>query len=160
MVEINLLPWRIYKQTYQNKIIKRMLLLTFFCSVLGLGIVHYLLSARETARMTRINMLQNEQRLMLVQKLPAPPLLTPQRELTTLFNELSKMNANEVCFTRIMRNNNTTIFIGKAHSAADLTDYLKNWRAAILFSQIKIIRLEQKNPTVMNFRFEALGTLA
>jgi hypothetical protein len=163
-VEINLLPWRDYKRAYQNKVMKKILLATLLFTMIILTILHQILSSRETALQIRIDVILNqiqqwrEQSIRQNQKQSSQPLPKPPSDITTLFDELKKMNENEVCFTDISRKKNMTMFTGKAHSAADLTDYLQNWRAAYLFSHIKINQLKQKNNTA-EFRFEAIGLI-
>jgi hypothetical protein len=160
MVEINLLPWRDYTRDYENKVMKKTLLTTLLLTALILVGIHHILSKREAALQAHLDMLQKQPQQLQWQSVKpvktSRPLHELHPEITILFEELKKMRANEVCFTDIIRNNNMTLFMGKAYSAADLTNYLKNWRAAYLFSQININQLEQKNGAITQFRFEAM----
>lgn len=162
MVEINLLPWRDYTQAHQKKIMKKILLATLLVTLIFLVSLHQVLSSRENALEARMHILQQQMQELQAQSIKQQqktPQALPKRlfAITPLLDELIKMNADDVCFTDIIHHNKNTTFIGKTQTAAALTDYLKKWRAAFLFSHVKINQLEKKNNTIFDFRFEALG---
>jgi len=170
MVVINLLPWRTYKQIYEEKIIKKMLLSVMCFSTLIAAMAHFFLSQQVHGVSLRIVHLQEEMRQMrllkkqirkdqhqmnslnMMRRLQEYRLATSQ-----LFGELGKNNAADVCFTSIVRNKNSLLFSGNVSSALALTAFLKTWSALFLFSEIKLDYLKQQPENrFMEFRFRAI----
>lgn len=167
MVAINLLPWREYTKSYQLKQIKIIFLsavvLTSMMIIAGLVVV---LKWQDISNI-RIAMLTKEFNHYQESRLtrtkvqgPALTVLASQSisqdfSIGRLFTALGTKPHAEVCFTEIIRDNNTILFTGKTRSAADLTEYLRYWSAAYLFTEIRIKRLDQQQDGLTRFSFQA-----
>lgn len=163
MVMINLLPWREGARLYHNKVIKKMLLAAIFLALSMLSGVHWVLSCKEKQIDDHVMRLRSELKRYELQKKAEvrPTFIKELRHVQSLTNkvflELGKVQSTGVCFTKISRLKNTIAFSGQASSAAELTDYLSNWNAAYLFSEIKIVQLEQQENQPIKFLFHAVN---
>lgn len=159
MVEINLLPWRENKRRYQIHKIKIMLGLSVLFMALVLGSLHFFLSVKERELTLHINALQGKIKHFERASLHKPVIHAATRSsfsLAQLLAELNRTKDHAVCLTHFLYTNKVATFMGKTRSAADLTEYLKQWPAAHLFSQINLNQFEQKETAFMRFQFEAI----
>lgn len=167
MVAFNLLPWRemrfVYQQKSRNTIFALSVVLAlsmivglhcWFTNEMHLMHKHVLALREEVLRLT------NKQQKQVKQS--AAELLSPQlqqlvvnhRSALTVLNELSRRLDASVCFTDMVREKEKVVFVGVAHSAAEFTEFLRYWRGAYLFSEIKIEQLQQSlTNSLMQFRF-------
>ena len=169
MVTINLLPWPEYIRVYQAARIKKLLLGAAVAAFSMVLCMHFYMSRQLHAKQNEIAKLEEE-----IDKFSnVEPFFSPKnadlnagkdresREINhkktqKLFTELGKMIIGKVCFTEIVREKNTIIFSGRAETAADFTLFLTHWKAASLFSEIKIEQLQyQPAHQQMHFRFQA-----
>ena len=82
--------------------------------------------------------------------------LQHQQMVQRLFIELARQQGPNVCFTEIKDEKNNIVFLGQAYSAADLTEFLRHWRVADLFSEIKIDQLVQQKNGLVQFQLHAM----
>ncbi|TAK76171.1 MAG: hypothetical protein EPO11_04605 [Gammaproteobacteria bacterium] len=156
MVTINLLPWRDHLRRYQEKSVKRIILIAISVSLSLLFAVHWTLK----------EMIHREQLKVLALQALQPSLPAEDSSgkfdrarfaTQNLFAELAKGYDDDVCFTGITREKNSITFSGSARTAAELTDFLKNWHATYLFAEIKIDQLQyQPDNGWVQFRFRAI----
>jgi len=165
MVEINLLPWRDYVLVYQRKQLKKILLTAVLSAVFLVAAMHLLCSRQLHGLQIRKTQLdQDLSQYAAQQQLRASMRLLHTEEAGQsrsrddtaagkLFVELGKSRLSGVCFTEIVRDRNSILFAGQTRSAADLTDFLVNWNAAALFSELQIDQLQLQKSHLMQFRF-------
>lgn len=157
MVRVNLLPWRAQKKIYEAKIVTRMLSTAAILAISILLVVHYLLGNRLSVLAVDIVALTSEHKKLQQTKVLSQPLGQDRNEYSSvakLLHELAGQNNPEICFSEMSRTKSKVLFIGRARSYVDFTEFIKNWRAANLFSDIKIINL-QKKQSFLQFRFQA-----
>lgn len=168
MVSINLLPWRAYARRYQQQVLRKLLLSVFLLTLLLIVCLHWITAERTQALQLRVTTLeQASQPLLLAQKqwkassdsgneAVMKALLNYRYATKKLFAELGRIKADTLCFTQIVRARGRISFAGQAHSAAELTAFLTGWRAAYLFSEIRVEQLEQQENHLIRFRFQAM----
>jgi Tfp pilus assembly protein PilN len=160
MVNINLIPWRDARRIYQTRELKKILCAGIMLLLISVIVVHVLLVKGITGTNHRINGLKNEMQQF------HPPLITyikrPQHKfkqrynVSTLFAELGKLDeTGKICFTEIARRDHVVSFKGRMRSTIELTDYLNQWKAGYLFSEIKIKLIEQQENGLFQFIFDA-----
>jgi Tfp pilus assembly protein PilN len=175
MVIINLLPWRESKRIYQARIMKTILIITLFATVASIAGLHEVIVQWNNSLDSQIARLKEEMKIYIRPKESSQKKIKTEQKgaiisgstLKNLLNfrlatknlivELGKWPAQDVCLTTISRDKNVITFSGKAHSAAELTAFLKTWKAAYLFSDITLDDLAQKENNTIQFRFQALA---
>lgn len=170
MVEINLLPWRKHRRIYEDKIEKKVILLSIVITFLILSGAHFFVWGQVSDMQTHIEQLEeeahkfsHEQKFMQDIDHHSIPvdlvknIFAYRSETKNLFTELGKAHEYSVCFNEIGREKNRITFSGNTRSASDLTEFLKNWSAGSLFTEIKIEHLQQRpGHGLMEFRLEAI----
>lgn len=168
MITINLVAWRAAVYVKQKRIIKNMIIFAITFSLTLSVVTHFALARLVSHLSARVNELKHEVRQQAQLRNPSTSgRYSPTQEETrkwyeyreatkTLFSELRKNNAKHVSFTAINRCKNKITFVGEANSAADLTEFLKAWPVAHLFSEIRIEELNQQDNHYIKFRFFAL----
>ena len=168
MVTFNLYPWRALLYAYQWRVLKKMLTCSFLSSVITILFMYgALLHQEEHARSQLVVIKRELKRYAAVQAridakisraMPVgtlKQLFTQQTATREFFAGMGLAYDEDVCFTKIARNKNKIMFSGHTRSALDLREFFRSWRAAHLFSDIYIDKLEQRNGSGMQFRFEA-----
>lgn len=169
MVEINLAPWREQKKRYEMNVLKIMLAVAFVVPALLSFMIYWQAASKVNALNRRVTEKQDEmlalagaeqayvamkKRNEIVGQL-SHTLFRYQLSTKSLFAELIKKPIKNLCFTEMSREKNIITFSGFARSAADLTDFLQQWDARDLFSEIKIENLHRvKSDPYMRFRFQ------
>ena len=169
MVSINLLPWRKYTYIYQQKIIKKTIIIFIILTIFILIAAHVLLLKQRRELEVDIHHLEYEKnRFVSLQTLVGmrTRALNPENAMKEkvsnrsmakqLLAALRKPYEGSVCFNDISRHKNVISFSGHAKSSTDLTDYLKSGSLASLFSEIKMVKLEWQGVHHMTFLFEAI----
>ena len=166
MVTINLLPWRDYTRIYSRAQFKKMLVISLIIVSMLLMSTKFFLAKQEQELQLRITQLQQEIKKYTIQpiKKRAEPdaflNIKSQRLVKNLLAELISTHKTQVRFASIERRNNSVSFSGKARSAADLTEFLSQWKAAGLFAQINIQSIEQKENSWIDFSFQAIQDIS
>lgn len=159
MVNVNLLPWRDYEFEYQKQSLYRISLLAIGFAAFIIFSIHTIISRQELAAQNRVALAN--QKLNDYHKKDQitvkPLLLTQNRFSEKIFVESKQMNQAKVCFSEIEKTNKTYSFTGKAHSLIGLTEFLRQWDAAYLFSEIQIKVIEQQKNGLVKFGFQARG---
>ena len=164
MVEINLLPWRQLQYDYQLKMLKIMIgsVVAIVLMIVGARYVFFAYQIDETT--ARVDTLQHQIEQLSKQKenkdqyTEADKIKTLQfndATIKSLFVQLGLPYDHEVCFTSITRHKNKLSFVGRTRSPADLTNFLRAWQAANLFTDLQIERLERDAKPNMFFHFQA-----
>lgn len=167
MVMINLLPWRTLLHEYQVRQTKQILASAFGMTLALVVVLHLALSIALDKTNEQVQILRQEvRRLAQWQRLSSPGKSTKQvvyndRQLAWRFlAALSQHQNDSVCFTEVSRLENKILLTGSARSAFELTDYLRHWHAAHLFSEIKIEQLEWQPNNTFRFRLAAFENQA
>jgi Tfp pilus assembly protein PilN len=169
MVIINLLPWRKQRERYERESLRKSLWMSGLLSCVLVALLQWMAGRHLEGLRAHVRELEGGiqtfstvQRFMQDNPHDASPdsvrknMLAYQAATKGLFMELGKEYGNSVCFTDITREKNTITFVGNVSSAEDLTDFLKRWNVAQLFSEIKIGYLQQQENRPMRFSFQAL----
>lgn len=165
MVTINLLPWRDYARIYERKYLRKMILINLIIlSVLFIS-ARLFITNQEIDLQSRIMYLQKEIKkydvpLIKKQVSFSPSIYIKPHTIKKLLAGLVSINGIQVCFANVERVGDKISFVGKAHSAADLTEFLSQWKAASLFSQIKIQSIEQQENDGIGFGFQAIQDIS
>lgn len=163
MVEINLLPWRQQARLYQRKMTKIFIFVSVVLPMLILTGIHFILAQWVVDAGFRVSHLAAEITAIKQAMLPQQDdlftatirkMFADRDTSVQLFTELDSVKMNEVCFTEITRKNQVVTFSGYARSINELTEFLKNWPIASLFSQIRLMDLHyQSGDRRTDFRF-------
>lgn len=169
MVVINLLPWREQERAYHKRRLLYCLVLVFGVSSLIVSIIYSDIERKKHFASQHIEKLKVQIAQWAVKKTfvhLSTPLFSRDRawhlvhyhaDGLRIFAELGAKPAQHVCWTMVKRKGNKVIFSGRTDSAFDLTELLKNWNAAYLFSQIKLENLsEQRGAMGWDFKLIAL----
>lgn len=171
MITINLVNWRDAIRIKQKRVLKNIIILALSFSLILSMVTHFIFARLVNHLSARVHELKYEvKRQNQLRRVSSGGRYSPSqdeirkwyeyREATkTLFSELRQNNAKNVAFTAINRNKNKIVFVGEANSAADLTEFLKAWPVAHLFSEIRIEELSQYNNHLVKFRFSALENI-
>lgn len=161
---MNLLPWREREKIYQKKMVNKLFLSSVTATICCFVMLHWMLEKHHDRLMSQVQHVQHELNTYLMhssddEKMTAlstrfESLIHHQKTMKNLLLALGESMNTPVCFTDIARYENRISFSGKARSLEDLTAYLLSWKAAYLFSEIKINQLKQDNQFVQ-FRFQA-----
>ncbi|RDI48641.1 PilN domain-containing protein [Aquicella lusitana] len=168
MVAINLLPWREKARIYRAVTIRKMLVASVGFALLVVFMLHLAASRLETNKRNQLIQLESalarypamqdnikhKKSMAAVQERETND---PRQQIARqLLMELGRQTGTSVCFSEIVRANQNITFSGYARTASDLTQFLKNWHAAYLFSEIKIEQLEYDSAFhSIRFRFQA-----
>lgn len=169
MVVINLLPWRIYQKSYEDKAIKTILLLSIMITVVGWVVAHELLSRRLHFWVMRVDHIKQELKTFSdidqkIEKENQGRVLSAKAEkkgislldLKHLFFSLGQKKTADLCLAELSHEKNHFIFSGETPTAFELTQFLMHWKAADLFSEIKIKSLKQRpDQDGLQFQFQA-----
>jgi Tfp pilus assembly protein PilN len=170
MVNLNLFPWREHMHAYQQKRIIKMLLCSLFLTGFFLAFIHFyilrqenklnihLLKLHEGINFNLTKGYTQEKNLNAHQEDIIKKLIDYHIHTQKLFASLTTYTA-DFCFTEMQRNKNTMTFMGKARSVRNLTDFLRNFRAASSFSEIKIDDINQQENDDVYFRFHAFENI-
>lgn len=163
MVAFNLLPWRVLQRKYQTKVIKFNLSVAAIIAIFLLCIGHEWFVNQSEQKRIEIGKLNQE--IDQFHKLESNIFIPKQNNEFTqarkfnenFFKEVTQDIKTSTCFTKITRKKNSIKFFGYTPSATELTDFLKNWSGAYLFSEMRLVQLEYK-PELhsMKFQFRAL----
>jgi Tfp pilus assembly protein PilN len=169
MVTINLLPWREYERVYQLKEVKKCLAIVILLVMMVIILMHVIFSKREAEmrvsvaakkeKLTHYYQSTDLNRVSHASSASVNSIMQLQNHhafIRQLFVELGKSNVSEVCFTEIEHTNHSISFIGKARSATNLTEFLRHWTAASLFTEIRINTIEQQEDGLVRFGFQAV----
>jgi hypothetical protein len=165
MVTINLLPWRTYERMYRKKVVKKFILLSTLLPLLVIVLLHGWLTQREAKTQTHIaalraiitqHAIQHGKRGLTFAEQNTAAMLLSQKTIYRLFTELGLLKTSAVCFREIKGNKNSVYFIGQTHNASDLTEFLSHWHPALLFSEIRIKKMQQQEQGNLQFVFQAL----
>lgn len=157
MVNINLLPWRDYELEYQKRnLFKISFMIIGLAALMGFSI-HMVISRQEIAMQNRVALINQKLNDYREQNQIAdkPVSLIQNRPYGKIFFESKTMYQAMVCFTDIEKMNKTISFAGKARSLTGLTEFLLQWEAAYLFSEIQIKLIEQQENGLVKFGFQA-----
>lgn len=159
MIEINFLPWREKRDQYQKK---KMRFLLFYSGVLSMLVwmsAHYFFAEKIAALTSGIAKLNRQMDSLSEKKITEPnqalidKLISSQLESEKLIAALANTENPAVCFTEISRDENRVSFIGNARSIVDLTEFIKHWRGAELFSHLRFLDFKKQANQSMHFHF-------
>lgn len=158
MVNLNLFSWRNFLQIYQQRVVIKSLLTSILMTSLIIIFLHFFIIERVNKMNSHIQILQEEINLK-TSKLSQPEEDEIKKMLaygiyTQQFFTLLSIHTPDFCFTEVVRNKNRMTFIGQARSSLQLSDFLRNFRAAHLFTEIKVDAIDQIDNNV-HFQFHA-----
>ena|SRR3990167_2937243 len=168
MVNINLLPWRAQQKQYEARMLKNFLLCSCCVSLSLLLLSHLILGYQiDNARRDQAKIQQGldsfgqvssseEGDKTALSTEDVNMMLIHEHMLKKLFMMLSTYPAESICFNNIRHHNHTITFTGYARSAILLTDFLKQWTVASLFSEIQMDHIKQLSHGPVEFDFHAL----
>lgn len=164
MVGINLYPWREERARYEAKKIKQIWVGSVaVCSVMLIGI-HVVLSLKLQPLVEQEGSLKESlQRYEIEQKqVDAVIMQAPDSkdsiDLHALLNLTSQVGEHGICLNSIERSKASILFVGEAPSEMALTQFLKQWKTAELFSEIRIERFH-RNEVYSPIQFELRASL-
>ena len=147
MVNINLLPWRDAKHRYEQKMLRRIFILSLLLSTMIVLFLHGYLSWRleginaEQLQWHRAVIALSEQANVPAGRVSEVSLHT-LAGTEKLLEALAKANVRDVCFSNVKQIQRGVALTGYARSAQGLTEFLKNWPVSNLFSEIQIKQIE------------------
>lgn len=171
MVEINLLPWRDQRQRHEDRMVKKILMVMAAVSLSCLfgGYVwanHYvekyqdqlsLLQAEWTSLLSEKQRYDEAQARIEKLRRVSANVRHYQASTQSVFVSLTEALDHHLCFTSIRREKNIYSFSGYSLSSVALSDFLREWRAAELFSEMKITKLNKLSHShYMAFQFQAV----
>lgn len=167
MVEINLLPWRDARRRHQTKKIKVIFALSVMSSLCILVFFYSYLVKQTALVQAQVVKLKQQlayderQKIRRVNKTvvsvvdPAKVVLGRHVSTMQLLADMGGKQDVDICFTKMERISHHISFSGYARSMADVSDFLRHWKAGALFAEIKIEQLQQQQNDLVLFRFHA-----
>lgn len=164
MVIFNLLPWREHEYQYHKRKWRLIFTLSLSATLFTLFIWYALLIKDVTAlehyvetlnvslltykKNIRENQSDDQQYKLL------DHVRTYHAANSRLLKAMHQPLISGICFTEISRHQSTLTYKGHAASVALFTDFIKDWRASALFTEIKIDHLQQEGDQII-FHFRA-----
>lgn len=169
MVTINFIPWRTLLYQYQKKSLHLLMACSGLCAFLAVLLAHIVVQNKQAQLQFEVDkqehiLLVRQQKQKINSALNNAMPLNQLRsaiaqyrvDMLNFFERLGQLQDYQICFSEIFFKDNLVTLSGNVSTAAEFTEFVKQWQAVDLFTELYIENLQHDDAQFMRFRMRAL----